>query len=1168
MAFNNFNIPASGQMIPSQNQGNFNQMAAPAQQMGGFQPSQPHGVQGFGSHQGQRFSGPPPGYQMGLPMGSQMSQHMGPQMNSHIRPQMGPQIGPQVGSQMGPQMVNVPQSGIQIGGFPSNVQLGHQFPKQQQMRMDQQRKQAEENAKKQQELIKKKQFEAQQLKRQESFTTKRLSNPDALNSLFGKNKNSGSSSIADLIGPLGKESESKTQSKKPSSIFSRPGSSATGQSSIPNQGQWGSGFMTSGNVNPQGSQASSMDDFGDFSQGPSFPSQGGGSNAEFSDFQGAAQPVAQGRGTSFPAMGSGAPAPPNMSGNVNVFSQTQSLHGAIREPSGNIFSSNSATETQHNSFPPAQNMATPLSMHGMLTAAVGAPFATSWVGPSNVAKGSQMPHFGADSNIHGASTQGGHMTQLVGNSAPEMFSNVARNTPSGGTMPQTDTPHNQIGIGNQQGSHLMRNLALGGSIKPQSTMGQYRDETGSQPSNPGAEPKLQRHSTESTQEPAPEAEDTAERKLELLYGVSLPEWCVHGTDLPGIYKQIAEKTSNACDDLIDTNGLFPILMASDLPRDQLGHIWNQANRAVPGQLNMLELRIVLGLVALGQAGLKTERLTLEKLATCKAAPIPSIPEDVLQNKGRGWSFSESLHEESKDSGSLEENISMGHLCSASSSQTIDPNDKYSVFKAVSQPDTSNTAALPSMESKERFGVFQSSESPAVNVKLQGGGVPLFQGVLGWNSGEKFPKDDEFGDFQGQAHQNNSLKQNDFGEFNSKPTLLSMTTELNKNSSQSKEDDFGSFQTGSSQTSLGFNDASMLTPKSMEEDFGDFQTGKQSEIFGTWQESKQQDQQQTAVQEFKNCKGSGNLDSEVKTCEVKEVKLLPTAALSESSESTLSNDDNSLTGMDDSGNFQPCPGLFSNKTGISSGHHGANKLTSSLEKFKLSINSQVSSVGGVKSHSLPGFEDGGRKLTERREQVDNTKQESKGNQSSFVGFPLLVNDPPKTTSLTDKPEDRYGAIRDADFSSGEGIFSVQQPGVVEAASEDDGFADFGGFEVADQFKSGNNDDFGEFKSTNTSQSQSFGVFDNSQLGQQPKTASIENHNQDFGSFNSFGNTNLTKPTPHKDDQDEFGAFGSFVTGVSRESSSRPRSTSNSDSLINSVSLEPTERYKVLSHDSGP
>ena len=97
----------------------------------------------------------------------------------------------------------------------------------------------------------------------------------------------------------------------------------------------------------------------------------------------------------------------------------------------------------------------------------------------------------------------------------------------------------------------------------------------------------------------PEVEDTPERKLELLYGVSLPDWCVHGTDLPGIYKEIAEKTKDACD-AIDTNRLFPILMASDLPRDQLGHIWNRANRAVPGQLNLLELRIVLGLVALGQ----------------------------------------------------------------------------------------------------------------------------------------------------------------------------------------------------------------------------------------------------------------------------------------------------------------------------------------------------------------------------------------------------------------------------------------------------------------------------------------------------------------------------------------------------------------------------------------
>ena len=96
-----------------------------------------------------------------------------------------------------------------------------------------------------------------------------------------------------------------------------------------------------------------------------------------------------------------------------------------------------------------------------------------------------------------------------------------------------------------------------------------------------------------------EVEDSPERKLELLYGVKLPDWCVNGTDLPGVYREIQKKTSDASD-TIDTNRLFPILMASDLPRDQLGHIWSKANRAIAGQLNTLELRIVLGLVALAQ----------------------------------------------------------------------------------------------------------------------------------------------------------------------------------------------------------------------------------------------------------------------------------------------------------------------------------------------------------------------------------------------------------------------------------------------------------------------------------------------------------------------------------------------------------------------------------------
>lgn len=58
---------------------------------------------------------------------------------------------------------------------------------------------------------------------------------------------------------------------------------------------------------------------------------------------------------------------------------------------------------------------------------------------------------------------------------------------------------------------------------------------------------------------------------------------------------------------------------------------------------------------------------------------------------------------------------------------------------------SNIAASPSVESNERFGVFQSSEQPAVNAQLQSGGIPLFQAGFEWNkkedgnTNEHFPK---------------------------------------------------------------------------------------------------------------------------------------------------------------------------------------------------------------------------------------------------------------------------------------------------------------------------------------------------------------------------------------------------------------------------------------------
>ena len=65
---------------------------------------------------------------------------------------------------------------------------------------------------------------------------------------------------------------------------SRPGGSGAIQSDLPT-GQWGSGYMTA-HGNPAASSSKQIheqvDDFGEFSQGPSVPDQG-----DFSQFQGA-----------------------------------------------------------------------------------------------------------------------------------------------------------------------------------------------------------------------------------------------------------------------------------------------------------------------------------------------------------------------------------------------------------------------------------------------------------------------------------------------------------------------------------------------------------------------------------------------------------------------------------------------------------------------------------------------------------------------------------------------------------------------------------------------------------------------------------------------------------------------------------------------------------------
>ena len=85
--------------------------------------------------------------------------------------------------------------------------------------------------------------------------------------------------------------------------------------------------------------------------------------------------------------------------------------------------------------------------------------------------------------------------------------------------------------------------------------------------------------------------------------------------------------------------------------------------------------------------------------------------------------------------------SKGRHSSTSSDHSIDPNDKYSVFRAVDQPEvTSIVGSSSSMASKDRFGAFQSGDQPVMKTGPPPGEVPSFQGGVsqqssGWNKTE-------------------------------------------------------------------------------------------------------------------------------------------------------------------------------------------------------------------------------------------------------------------------------------------------------------------------------------------------------------------------------------------------------------------------------------------------
>lgn len=88
--------------------------------------------------------------------------------------------------------------------------------------------------------------------------------------------------------------------------------------------------------------------------------------------------------------------------------------------------------------------------------------------------------------------------------------------------------------------------------------------------------------------------------------------------------------------------------------------------------------------------------------------------------------------------------SKGRHSSTSSDHFIDPNDKYSVFRAVDQPEVTSTvgSSSSSMDSRDRFGAFQSGDQPVMKTGPPPGEVPSFQGgvsqqssATGWNKTE-------------------------------------------------------------------------------------------------------------------------------------------------------------------------------------------------------------------------------------------------------------------------------------------------------------------------------------------------------------------------------------------------------------------------------------------------
>ncbi|XP_058139172.1 synergin gamma isoform X3 [Dasypus novemcinctus] len=100
----------------------------------------------------------------------------------------------------------------------------------------------------------------------------------------------------------------------------------------------------------------------------------------------------------------------------------------------------------------------------------------------------------------------------------------------------------------------------------------------------------------------------------------MPPWIYNESLVPDTYKKILETTMTPTG--IDTAKLYPILMASGLPRETLGQIWALANRTTPGKLTKEELYTVLAMIAITQRGVPA--VSPDALNQFPAAPVPTL----------------------------------------------------------------------------------------------------------------------------------------------------------------------------------------------------------------------------------------------------------------------------------------------------------------------------------------------------------------------------------------------------------------------------------------------------------------------------------------------------------------------------------------------------------------